>query len=218
MSIKIVIGNKTYSSWSLRAWLPLRKTGIIFSEVQLWLDTPEFEHEIAKYSPTRRVPVLHDNFFLIHDSLAIGEYLADKYPNSGLWPADTAHRAYARAISCEMHAGFEALRSELPFNCRASGRHVTPSPQCDNDIARIQAIWTSCRNSAKDGPWLFGSFSIADAMYAPIASRFRTYDVELSDVAADYVETVMSDDDMLAWMEAAKEETAVIETEERGAG
>ena len=213
----LVIGNKTYSSWSLRGWLMAKRAGLVFSEHKLSMDTPEFARDIVDLSPSGRVPVLRHEGLVIWDSLAIGEYLAERCPDAGLWPEAAAERARARSISAEMHAGFESLRAALPFNCRASGRRVRVDAATQKDIDRIAAIWRDCL-AAKSaaGPWLFGNFTIADAMYLPVALRFVTYGIELDDAAAGYVATCNADERVRGWRAEAQRESEVIPGEEVG--
>lgn len=214
----LVIGNKNYSSWSLRAWLVMRKTGVAFEERRLPLDTVVFADEIADYSPTSKVPVLWDEALCIWDSLAIAEYANERWADGRLWPQARAARAQARAISAEMHAGFPLMRARLPMNCRASDRQVAIDSGLEAEISRILSIWHECRHSAGDsGPWLYGEFSIADAMFAPVALRFHTYGIELPAVSRDFVATVMGDTDVSEWVLAAAEETEVVEAGEAGA-
>ncbi|MEE9384633.1 MAG: glutathione S-transferase family protein [Nannocystaceae bacterium] len=211
----LVIGNRNYSSWSLRGWLMLRQTGVDFEEIQLPLDTPEFEEKIAALSPSRRVPALIHGSTTIWDSLAIGEYLAERSPT--LWPVDPEARAFARCISAEMHAGFVALRQALPMNGRARGRTVRFGKDVQADVTRIASIWTEARKRfAPAGPWLCGSFSIADCMYAPIASRFFTYGIALDGAAAAYGEAIRNHPDMRAWTESGCKETQVLTRDEVG--
>jgi glutathione S-transferase len=173
--LTLVIGNKELSSWSLRPWLVLKHHGVPFSEIQLPLDTPEFFARIVQYSGAQRVPVLIDGDLHIWDSLAIVEYVNEKVGGRA-WPADAALRAHARAVSAEMHSGFQALRQTWPMHSNGSNPHVPLPPQGRADVARVQAIWDDCRaRYAARGPWLFGEFSIADAMYAPVVLRFRHY-------------------------------------------
>jgi glutathione S-transferase len=213
----LVIGNKNYSSWSLRAWLALRKSGAAFDERRLALDTPEFYEEIADLSPTRRVPVLWHDAQCIWDSLAIAEYVNEQFAGGSLWPADSRQRALARAVSAEMHAGFNALRQQLPMNCRAHNRAVELDRALEEDIGRILSIWTDCRRARSDaGDWLFGRFSIADAMFAPVAIRLHAYDVNLPELARDYVAAVLKDTDVAEWMESGAVEPEVIAADEAG--
>lgn len=211
----LVIGNKNYSSWSLRGWLALRKAGVDFEEKRLAMDTPEFHREIGALSPSRRVPALHDGDLCIWDSLAIGEYANERWALGSLLPAQPEERALARSFMAEMHAGFSALRSRMPMNCRAEGRQVDIDEDLEADIDRVCAIWSECL-ARSGGPWLFGEFSLADAAYAPVALRFFNYGVEGPPPVQAYVATVLSDPDVAAWMEAGKSETEVIEADEAG--
>lgn len=216
MSATLVIGNKTYSSWSMRGWLAARKTPLPFTERQLWLDTPGFADEIAPLSPSRRVPALHVDGEVIWDSLAIGEYLAERYPEAGLLPADPLARARLRSVCAEMHAGFGSLRATLPFNCRAQGRRVEFGAATSADIVRVCDIWRDClARSGADGG-LFGGFTLADAMYVPVALRFATYGIALDEPCARYVRWCQADDDVRAWCADAQHETQVIDAEEVG--
>ncbi|MEO1211313.1 MAG: glutathione S-transferase family protein [Cyanobacteria bacterium J06638_20] len=213
----LIIGNKNYSSWSLRGWLAARKANMDFEEKRLPLDTPEFSKEIIHYSPTRRVPVLRDNGQVIWDSLAIAEYVNDAYADGALWPQDSTVRAIARAATAEMHSGFAALRGGMPMNIRASDRRVLQNDALAADIQRVIELWRTCRQEfGTEGSWLFGSFSIADAFYAPVTFRFTTYGVPLDTVEQEYVNHLQSDPDVRAWVAAALEETEVIEAEEVG--
>lgn len=211
----LVIGNKNYSSWSLRAHLMVRHAELAHTEVRLALDTPAFADAIAQWSPTRRVPVLMVDGTPIWDSLAIGEYLAEDAPS--LWPTDRLARAFARCVSAEMHSGFAALRGQMPMNCRARNRHVGLTRELAADIARVEALWNEGRSRfAAAGPWLAGPFSIADCMYAPVAFRFRTYGVTPRDAAGEYLERLLAHPHMQAWDTAAATEPETIEREELG--
>ncbi len=215
--ILLVIGNKNYSSWSLRGWLSLRKSGVEFEERRLPLDTPGFQEEIADLSPTRRVPVLWHDAHCVWDSLAIAEYANEQFAAGGLWPADIRQRALARAVSAEMHSGFGTLRSRMPMNCRAENRSLEMGAELEDEISRILSIWTECRQAnTENGDWLFGRFSIADAMYAPVALRFHSYNIDLPAVAEDYVAAIREDPDIAAWIRAAVEESEIIEADEVG--
>jgi len=215
MKPTLILGNKNYSSWSLRGWLALRKAGIAFEEYPIALSTPEGDHQLAAETPAGLVPVLIDGEITVWESLAIAEYAAEQNPT--LWPQDRAVRATARSVAAEMHAGFGALRHALPMNCRARGRSVVLDDAVQRDIDRVQRIWCDCRTRhGGDGPWLFGAFSVADAMYAPVASRFATYGIDGPAVVRDYVKTVLGDPDVSAWYAAALEESAVIDEEEVG--
>lgn len=173
--LTLVIGDKNLSSWSLRPWLLMKQSAIPFTERPVRLDRPETKAEIAKYSPSGRVPCLIDGDLAIWDSLSIADYLAEKFPDKALWPAAAKARAVARSVSAEMHSGFGALRAFWPMNFVREGMgHLTGG--IDGDIARIAEIWETCRHDfGSGGPFLFGKFSIADAMYAPVVSRFQTY-------------------------------------------
>jgi glutathione S-transferase len=217
-TLTLVIGSRNYSSWSLRAWLLMRHLGLAFEERQFHLDTPEFDAEIAKISPTRRVPVLVHGDLVVWESLAICEYASELAGGRG-WPGDPRLRAIARAAASEMHSGFGALRAACPMNARATGRQVPMTPPLARDLARIDALWSGCRRDHGGlGSWLFGEFSVADAMYAPVALRLRTYGLPLSSLATRYLETVLGDARLREWVDAARRETQVIPHEEVGAG
>ena len=214
---ELIIGNKAYSSWSLRPWLALKHAGADFIETRVPLYRQGFKKEILRYSPAGKVPALRHGERTVWDSLAICEYLAEQLPEAGLWPEDATERAHARSISAEMHAGFGALRSLMPFNCRTRGRRVSHTADLDSEIKRVEEIWSGCRTRhIAAGPWLFGGFTIADAMYAPVALRFVTYGVELAGAARDYVATVEAYPPVREWIDAAKTETEVIESSEVG--
>jgi glutathione S-transferase len=190
MRAKLYVGNRNYSSWSIRGSLLVRQSGLPCDEIVIPLDTDEFHARIGSLSPSRRVPVLHAAGAVVWDTLAIAEFLHEQCPDAGLWPADTLARAVARSVSAEMHSGFHELRSQMPMDIR--GRHsVAHTPELAADIARIDSIWTQCRTEhGRGGQYLFGAWSAADAMYAPVVSRFRTYGVALSPVAAEYAAAV----------------------------
>ncbi|MBY4675608.1 glutathione S-transferase family protein [Marinobacterium sp. CAU 1594] len=211
--MKLVIGNKNYSSWSLRPWLLMQHFGLACEEIPIALFTPQMAAELPALSPSGKVPVLHDGDVVIWDSLAICEYLSERYLDGRGWPADLAIRGHARAVCAEMHSGFAALRSEMSMNLRRPiGRRAehAVSDQCHADIRRIEQIWLDCL-ARYDGPWLFGEFSIADAMFAPVASRLHTYAVELSAEATGYVERQLSQPAFQQWRKAALQETGRIE-------
>jgi glutathione S-transferase len=202
MPATLVIGSKNYSSWSLRPWLLSRKAGFEFEERLIYFDAPDYQAQIAAWSPSRRVPLLVLPGHSIWDSLAICEYVAE-VTGSG-WPRDAMRRARARSVAAEMHSGFAALREQCPMNVRGDGRRVPVTPALQADIARIDVLWSECRERhAGAGPWLFGAFSIADAMYAPVAFRFRTYGIAPSALAAGYLATLLDDPDMQEWRRAA---------------
>ena len=214
-TLEIVIGNKNYSSWSLRGWLMVKATGAPFRERRILLDVPDTAARIRQVSPAGRVPILIADGLKVHDTLAIGEYLNECFPAAGLWPAAPEARAVARAVSAEMHAGFEALRQAMPMNCRARKPGLDARPEALADIARITEIWTDCRaRFGAGGPFLFGAFGIADCMYAPVASRFATYDVALSALAAAYRDAVLAHPAMADWLAGAAAEPEVIAAEE----
>jgi glutathione S-transferase len=203
----LYIGNKNYSSWSLRPWLLMKQAGLVFDEVVIPLYTPTAKQEILRHSPSGRVPCLKHGDVTVWDSLAIAEYLADLFPQAQLWPADPDARAVARGAAAEMHAGFAALRQNMPMNMRAAFPGQGLSPEVQEDINRITALWRDCRRRfAGHKPLLFGDFSIADAMYAPVVARFATYAVPLGEDARDYVRLILELPAMREWIEAAKQE------------
>ncbi|MES1982157.1 MAG: glutathione S-transferase family protein [Pseudomonadota bacterium] len=213
---QLIIGNKNYSSWSLRAWLMARHSGVDFDEVRIPLWTADFKARLGVYTPAGKVPVYVDGELAIWDTLAIGEYLFESHPL--LWPAERAVRARARSVSAEMHSGFVPLRKGMPMNIRARGRKVPSSPELAADIARITSLWRELRTQyAGAGPWLFGQYSIADAMFAPVAFRFLTYGVAEAGTVDDYIRTLTGDPLVQAWVEDAKQEREVIATSEVGA-
>lgn len=214
-AIKLIIGNKNYSSWSLRSWLLLREAGIDFDEERIVLDVPGTAAAIAKYSSAGRVPILILDDVTVWDTLAIAETIAERFPDRQLWPADAAARAHARSISAEMHSGFAALRSAMPMNCRAMGRKVALPEILTQDIDRVFAIWSDCQ-ARYGGGWLFGRFSIADAMYAPVVMRFRTYGINLPETAKCFADRLLESPAMQEWLAAGEVETEVIAADEAG--
>lgn len=219
MNFTLIIGNRNYSSWSLRAWLVARFSGKSFEIKRILLDTPEFGKEILAFSPSAMVPALREGDWVINDSLAIAEYLNDCAPQAQLWPADLHERARARSMSCEMHSGFAALRNEMPMNIRATNRRIKPSEATQKDIKRIVELWQECltrSESERGGPWLFGRFSICDAMFVPVAFRFRTYSVELPAECRAYVEHCYTDPLVQEWISLALAEKEILHTEEVG--
>ncbi len=212
----LVIGNNNYSSWSLRAWLMLKHAGVDFDEQRIVLFSAGYKKKLSASSPAGRVPVYRDGDVLVWDTLAIGEYLYESYPS--LWPAQREARTRARAISAEMHSGFVPLRSAMPMNIRARGRKVAMSAELEADIARIKTIWRELRTQhAAAGPWLFGTYTIADAMYTPVAFRFLTYGVSEPGVVDEYIQTVARDPLVQDWVRAGESEQEVIATYETGA-
>jgi glutathione S-transferase len=214
---KLIIGNKNYSSWSLRAWLLLREAGIDFVEHRIALDLASTAAEIANFTPAGTVPVLQLDALTVWDTLAIAETVAERYPDAGLWPGDAAARAHARSICAEMHAGFAVLRNSMPMNCRAMGRKVPLPDKLTREIDRVIAIWSDCRHRYGGGEgWLFDNFSVADAMYAPVVLRLRTYGINLPESALHYPRRLLQSAAMQEWLAAAESETEVIEGDEKG--
>ena len=201
----LVIGNKNLSSWSLRPWLLLRHAGVKFAERVMPFEAEGWRDAIAALSPTRRVPVLHHGELVVWDSLAICEYVADAFPEAGLWPSERAVRAVARSVSAEMHSGFPSLRRDLSMDVVARHPRRPFSRETEDDLARVEAIWAACQ-----GPFLFGRFSIADAMFAPVVWRFRTYGIELDGAARDYQETMLALPAMREWEQAAMAEVEAL--------
>lgn len=222
----LIVGNKTYSSWSLRGWLAARLAGIVFEERLVRLSEPGSRAALLALSPAGKVPVLHHGERVIWDSLAIVEYLAEQRPDAGLWPADAAARAHARSIAAEMHSGFAPLRRHMPMNLRKSLPGKGRGPGVAEDIERVTALWQDCRRrfggengggndgGGADGPFLFGRASAADAMYAPVATRLRTYGVALDPLAAAYVEAIHAWPLFREWQAAALEEPWIIAEDE----
>lgn len=213
--LHLIIGNKNYSSWSFRPWFAMKVTSIEFQETVISLETTDFKARITKMSGAGKVPVLIDGDVNIWELLVILEYLAEKFPAAGLWPRDAAARAHARAICSEMHAGFQPLRRQLPMNV---WRPVIPrqiDPDAQADVARIDAIWNECRSRfGAAGPFLYGAFGAADAMYAPVVWRFHTYAVEVSATARDYMHALMALPAWKEWRDAAHREPWVLPHDE----
>ena len=217
MKPKLIIGNKNYSSWSLRPWLLMKEAGIEFDEHLILLDTPTTKKEIAAFSEAGRVPILQLGDTTVWDSLAIAETVAERWPEEKLWPEDADERAHARAISAEMHSGFPHLRNCMPMNCRAMGRIVEIPDELGEDIDRIIAIWSECHKKySGDSGWLFGHFTVADAMFAPVVLRFRTYGINLPESAGFYPHRVLESEAMQEWLAAAECEVEVIDQDEKG--
>jgi glutathione S-transferase len=197
--LKLIVGNKNYSSWSFRPWIGLRATGIPFEDEVISLYAEGSKEQILARSPAGKVPILIDGDVKVWESLAILEYAAEKFPAAQLWPADPAARAHARAISTEMHAGFVPLRSECGMNMWRPPAKKPLSDEAKSNVARIQALWTEARNRfGAGGPFLFGRFSAADAMYAPVVSRFETYAIDVAAPARAYMEAMIA---LPAWQE-----------------
>ena len=214
--ITLVIGNKNYSSWSLRPWLLLKYFGIPFKEIMIPLYEGDYKTQILQYSLSGKVPLLVHGQVKVWESLAICEYIAELAPEKKMWPSDSYARAWARSISHEMHAGFAQVRTYMPMNIRGSFPGCGRGPEVDREIGRIQEIFVGCRQAFHTkGPFLFGEFSVADAMFAPIVTRFRTYGVKLSMPAQEYAETVLNLPAMKEWARAAAQEPYVIAASEK---
>ena len=211
----LVIGNKNYSSWSLRAWLFLKHSGLTLEEIVIPLDTPDTHAEIDKHSPSGRVPLLRHGELRVWDSLAICEYVAELTGKG--WPTAREARAVARSVCAEMHSSFSTLRSLWPMNARARNRRTALTAPLEADIERIDEIWNDCRNRfGGSGAWLFGEYSIADAMYAPVVLRFNTYGAPISQTARWYMASALEDGALQEWLAAAKLEPWTIPDEEVG--
>jgi glutathione S-transferase len=213
----LVVANKTYSSWSLRAWLAMREFNVPFTETVIALDLPNTQRQIKAHTGAGRLPVLHHGSTTIWESLAILEYLAEKFPDKALWPRSSAARAMARAVANEMHAGFMALRNACPMNLRRPRKPLARplSDDVKSNVRRIETLWEECRKAyGKGGPFLFGKFSIADAMYAPVVTRFDTYALKVGSAARDYMDAVTATEAFRAWKADALQETWIIQADE----
>ena len=211
--MKLHIANKNYSSWSLRPWLGLRVKDIPFEEVLHPFDMAKGNPDFATFSPTGKVPVLEDGDVTVWESLAILEYAADRFPSAGFWPVDSSERALARSLSCEMLSGFSALRSECPMNMRRKIEAIPVSRQVHGDVERIAAIWRQCLESS-GGPFLFGSFTIADAMFAPVVNRLQIYRFDDDPVVKRYSEVVTALPAWCEWRDAGLAESWIVEEDE----
>ncbi|MEX3844019.1 glutathione S-transferase family protein [Paraburkholderia sp. BR10882] len=213
--MKLVLGDKNYSSWSMRPWVLLKHFGIAFEEVLIELDEPATRSSILAFSASGKVPCLvGDDGFAVWDSLAIAETLAERFPQHALWPRDANARARARSVSAEMHSGFGEVRNHMPMNIRKVKPGAGATPGALADVARIDALWRECL-AASGGPFLFGEFSIADAMYAPVVMRFNSYQPKLSPEAAAYAQRVSALPAVTEWVEAARRETHIVQDDER---
>jgi glutathione S-transferase len=211
----LVIGNKNYSSWSLRPWLMLKHAGIDFDELRIPLFVPGSTEQLSIYSPSGLVPVYIESGMTVWDTLAIGEYLYESH--SELWPDEPATRAVARSVSAEMHSGFSTLRKMMPMNIRAKGRKVASTADLEAEIGRIKTIWRALRTQhATKGPWLFGQYSIADAMFAPVVFRFLSYGVSEVGAVDDYILTVSGDPLIQTWVKDSANEKEIISQNEVG--
>ncbi|MGN6101645.1 MAG: glutathione S-transferase family protein [Devosia sp.] len=211
--LKLVIANKNYSSWSLRPWLVLSHFGIPFVEQQVLLSGEGWKEKILAVSPTGQVPVLIDGDLVIAESIAIIEYAAERFPEKPIWPTDPGQRALARSAAAEMHAGFTALRREAPMNLRAALPNRVPVDEVAPELQRLETLWGGLLDRS-GGPYLFGAFSAADAMFAPLATRLRTYALPLSDVASGYVEAIYALPSFQHWRDAAIAEPWIVEDDE----
>jgi glutathione S-transferase len=214
MTLKLVIGNKNYSSWSMRPWLAMRASNIAFDEVliPLYTDDKADKERILGYTRSGKVPALIDGDVTVWDSLSIIEYVAERFPEARLWPEDRALRAHARSISAEMHSGFLPLRNECGMNLHRPVRAVELSADARANVARIEQIWIECRERhGRLGPFLFGRFGAADAMFAPVVHRFRTYAIEVAPQAQAYMDTMMVQPAFAEWTKAGLAETLLIE-------
>jgi glutathione S-transferase len=211
MPLTLIIGNKNYSSWSLRPWIAMKVAGIAFDEIVIPLYQPGSREQVLQYSPAGKVPVLIDGDRHIWESLAILEYLAEKFPDAGLWPSDASARSHARVVAAEMHAGFAALRRACPMNLWLP---LKPRPQTDEvmaDVARIEALWSDCRaRFGQGGRFLFGAFCGADAMYAPVVARLHNYGLGVGKPARVYMDAVMALPAWAEWRDAALKEPWVM--------
>jgi glutathione S-transferase len=211
MTLHLTIGNRTYSSWSMRPWLALKVAGIPFKETVIPLYGPGSKEQLLARSPAGKVPILQDGSVTVWESLAILEYAAEKFSDASLWPADAAARAEARAIAAEMHAGFLPLRRHCPMNMRRPVKRLELNAEVAANVARIDAMWSDCRSrNAGSGPFLFGRFSAADAMYAPVVSRFHTYGIDVGAVSAAYMQAMMALPGWQEWYAAALKEEWVL--------
>lgn len=205
--LTLIIANRNYSSWSMRAWLALEATGAEFDEVVVPLGQPDTREQILRWSPSGRLPALRDGDAVIWDSLAICEHLVERFPEAGLWPEDRKARAAARSVTAEMHSSFMALRSHMPMNLRASRAGAGRGPGVDDDIRRVLEIWAGCRaDFGANGELLFGSFTVADAFYAPVVSRFLTYGVAPEGAAGAYMTSLWNLPSVRSWADAARAE------------
>ena len=215
MSLHLVIGNKNYSSWSFRPWLAMKVADLAFDETVISLEAADFKTRVMELGGSGRVPVLIDGDVRVWESLAILEYLAEKFPAARLWPESVAARAHARAIASEMHAGFAALRRHLPMNVARPVKFRARDAGAAKDVARIDAIWRQCRAKfGRGGVFLFGAFGAADAMFAPVVWRFHTYAVEVGATASDYMRAMMALPAWNEWRDAARRETWILAEDE----
>ena len=217
MALKLILGNKNYSSWSLRPWIAMRNAGIPFEEEVIPLYEAGSAERMVAHSPTGKVPVLLDGDMVIWESLAILDHIAERFPKAELWPADPKARAHARAIAAEMHAGFMPLRRHCPMNMRRESRRLELTAEVEANVRRIEQIWTECRERFGDGgAFLFGAFGAADAMYAPIVSRFSSYAIEIGAVGEAYMAAMMALPAFVEWRGAGIAEPWIMPGNEVG--
>jgi glutathione S-transferase len=215
VALTLIIGNKNYSSWSMRPWIAMKVAGIAFDEVVISLDAPDFKPRVSKISGTGKVPVLDDNGIHVWESLAILEYLGERFPGARLWPAGPAARARARTVAAEMHAGFVPLRRACPMNMWRPVKKRELNDEALGNVKRIQTMWAECRNRyGTGGPFLFGAFGVADAMYAPVVARFHTYDIDVDAPTRAYMDAVMALPAWKEWHAAALQEPWVLAEDE----
>jgi glutathione S-transferase len=215
--LKLVIANKAYSSWSLRPWILLRVHGIPFEEHMVLLDTPEFRKEVSAFKAGSTVPILVDGGITVWESIAIMDHVADRYPDKEIWPRDLAARSFARAISAEMHAGFRALRAACPMNLRKRYAHAERGELVTKDISRITWLWKQARSrfgEAAGGPFLFGAFTAADAMYAPVVTRLQTYSIPVDAPTRAYMDAILDLPAFVEWQEAGMAEPWIVSHDE----
>jgi len=209
--LTLVIGNKNYSSWSLRPWILMKHYRVDFEEKRVSLFADTMADELSIYNSDLKVPILMDGDLEVWDSLSILEYISEKYAQNRGWPVEEKARAIARSISAEMHSSYTNVRNEFPMNCRKSFNNITPSEKAEREIRRIIGLWRNCRKEfGGNGEWLFNHFSIADAMFAPIALRFSGYNIPLSGIEKEYVDNILKHPHIVDWVEAGKLETEII--------
>lgn len=213
--LTLIIGNKNYSSWSLRPWIFLRHHRVEFEEIRVSLFVDSSDAQLAEYDSDYKVPVLKDDELVVWDSLSILEYISEAYLDNRGWPDNRKARAVARSVSAEMHSSFLGVRNEMPMNCRKEFSGIDLSQQAEREVERIKRLWRRCRSEyGGDGEWLFGDYSIADAMFAPVALRFSGYSIPLSGAETDYVERVLKHPGIVEWVAAGKREKEVIAASE----
>ena len=216
--VTLVMGNKNYSPWSLTAWLTAKTAGISFDEITIPLRSVNTRQEILRYWYNGKVPILKHGDVTVWESLSICEYIAEMSPNNSIWPSNSRHRAIARSLSSEVHAGFNLLRDQMPMNIRGKFSAELKTPGVQEEINRITAIWRRCRERFGEelqGPFLFGSFSILDAFFAPLVTQFNTYSVDVDDVENEYIDAILSLSWMEVWTKAAYDEPMIIDELER---